>query len=45
MLRLHLFNILTIKTPWAIAALYPLSLLVVKTLLIYTYIHLVLHRN
>ena len=38
MLRIHLFSILTIKTPWAIAALAPLDLLVVKTLLILTYI-------
>ena len=32
MLRIHLFSIFTIKTPWALAALAPLCLLIVKTL-------------
>ena len=32
MLRIHLFNIFTIKTPRALAAIEPLGLLIVKTL-------------
>ena len=32
MLRIHLFSFFTIKTPWALIALAPLDLLIVKTL-------------
>jgi len=32
MLRIHLFSIFTIKTSWALIALVPLDLLIVKTL-------------
>ena len=32
MLRIHLFSIFTIKTPWALVTLAPLGLLIDKTL-------------
>ena len=32
MLRIHLFSIFIIKTPWALAALAPFGLLIMKTM-------------
>ena len=42
MLGIHLFSYFTIKTPWALAALAPLGLLIVKTL---TYVLLLFHNS